>query len=118
VIFASRDAADTLSCSNEHTGGRNAVEIKNFAVGYAKFYRRSHDAGIRVYDDAGNLIETHEQACNFIMLSGCAIPIARHRLPAVIRLYSSASLKGGRLRSELWAVAGSSHAFATEFESR
>jgi len=30
------------------------------AVGYAKFYSRSHDAGIRVFDAAGNVIETHE----------------------------------------------------------
>jgi len=26
------------------------------AIGYAKFYRRSHDAVIRVYDQAGNVI--------------------------------------------------------------
>jgi hypothetical protein len=32
------------------------------AVGYAKFFSRSHDAVIRVYDTAGNLIETHEHA--------------------------------------------------------
>jgi len=31
------------------------------AIGYAKFYSRSHDAVIRVYDEAGNVIETHEQ---------------------------------------------------------
>ena len=31
------------------------------AVGYAKFYSRSHDAAIRVYDQAGKVIETHEQ---------------------------------------------------------
>src|SRR6266567_2329873 len=30
------------------------------AIGYAKFYSRSHDAVIRVYDSAGNVIETHE----------------------------------------------------------
>src|SRR5206468_12409243 len=30
------------------------------AVGYAKFRSRSHDAVIRVYDEAGNVIETHE----------------------------------------------------------
>jgi hypothetical protein len=30
------------------------------AVGYAKFYSRSH-AAIRVYDQAGKVIETHEQ---------------------------------------------------------
>ena len=28
------------------------------AIGYAKFYGRSHDAVIRVYDEAGNVIET------------------------------------------------------------
>jgi hypothetical protein len=28
-------------------------------IGYAKFFSRSHDAVIRVYDDAGNVIETH-----------------------------------------------------------
>ena len=32
------------------------------AIDYAKFFSRSHDAVIRVYDDAGNVIETHEHA--------------------------------------------------------
>jgi len=32
------------------------------AIGYAKFYSRSHDAVIRVYDEAGNVIKTHEHA--------------------------------------------------------
>ena len=35
------------------------------AIGYAKFYSRSHDAVIRVYDEAGNVIETHEHAGEF-----------------------------------------------------
>jgi hypothetical protein len=30
------------------------------AIGYAKHRSRSHDAVIRVYDAAGNVIETHE----------------------------------------------------------
>ena len=30
------------------------------AIGYASHYSRSHGAVIRVYDDAGNVIETHE----------------------------------------------------------
>jgi hypothetical protein len=30
-----------------------------------KFYSRSHDAVIRVYDEASNVIETHEQARGF-----------------------------------------------------
>jgi hypothetical protein len=29
------------------------------AIGFAKFYARSHDAVIRVYDEAGNVIESH-----------------------------------------------------------
>jgi len=35
------------------------------AVDYAKFRSRSHDAVIRVCDDAGNMIETHEHAGDF-----------------------------------------------------
>ena len=30
------------------------------AIGYAKHYSRSHDTVIRVYDGAGNVIDTHE----------------------------------------------------------
>jgi hypothetical protein len=29
------------------------------------FYSRSHDAVIRVYDEAGNVIETHEHTGDF-----------------------------------------------------
>jgi hypothetical protein len=35
------------------------------AVGYAEHFSRSHDAVIRVYDDAGNVIETHEHKGDF-----------------------------------------------------
>jgi len=35
------------------------------AVDYAKSCSRSHDAVIRVYDDAGNVIETHEHKGDF-----------------------------------------------------
>ena len=35
------------------------------AVDYAKFRGRSHDAVIRVYNAAGNVIETHEHAGDF-----------------------------------------------------
>jgi hypothetical protein len=35
------------------------------AIGCAKFYSRSYDAVIRVYDESGNVIETHEQAGDF-----------------------------------------------------
>jgi hypothetical protein len=35
------------------------------AIGYAKHRSRSHDAVIRVYDDAGNVIEKHEHKGEF-----------------------------------------------------
>jgi hypothetical protein len=35
------------------------------AIGYAKFYSRSHDAVGRVYDEAGNVTDTHEHAVIF-----------------------------------------------------
>jgi hypothetical protein len=35
------------------------------AIGFAKLFSRSHDAVIRVYDQAGNVIETHEHASEF-----------------------------------------------------
>jgi hypothetical protein len=35
------------------------------AVSYAKSFSRSHDAVIRVYDHASNVIETHEHKGDF-----------------------------------------------------
>ena len=35
------------------------------AIGYAQHSSRSHDAVIRVYDTAGDVIETHEHADDF-----------------------------------------------------
>ena len=35
------------------------------AIGYASHYSRSHDAVIRVYDETGNVIETHEHKGDF-----------------------------------------------------
>jgi hypothetical protein len=35
------------------------------AVGYAKFYSRSHGAVIRVCDEAGNIISTYEHKGEF-----------------------------------------------------
>jgi len=34
-------------------------------IDYAKFYSRSHNAVIRVYDQAGNVTETHEHTGDF-----------------------------------------------------
>ena len=35
------------------------------AIGDAKFFSRSHDAVIRVYDAAGNVIKTHEHGGDY-----------------------------------------------------
>ena len=42
--------------------GPNAVSN---AIGYASQYSRSHDAVIRVYDDAGKVTQTHEHTGDF-----------------------------------------------------
>ena len=36
------------------------------AIGYAMHRSRSHNAVIRVYDDAGNVIETHEHKGDYV----------------------------------------------------
>jgi CobQ-like glutamine amidotransferase family enzyme len=51
--------SDALPFGRLWYGEPNAVSN---AVDYAKFRSRSHDAVIRVYDDAGNVIETHKHA--------------------------------------------------------
>jgi hypothetical protein len=43
-------------------GDANAVAN---AIGYAEHFSRSHHAVIRVYDDTGNVIETHDHAGDF-----------------------------------------------------
>jgi hypothetical protein len=35
------------------------------AIGYAKFFSRAHHAVLRVYDEAGNVTETHQHAGAF-----------------------------------------------------
>jgi hypothetical protein len=42
--------------------GRLWYQEASAAVDYAKHSSRSHDAVIRVYDEAGNVIESHEHA--------------------------------------------------------
>jgi len=49
-------------------GGRlryRESNVVNHAIGYAMHRSRPHDAVIRGYDDAGNMIETHEHAGDF-----------------------------------------------------
>jgi hypothetical protein len=45
--------------------GTASTDAISNAIGYATHRSRSHDAVIRVYDEAGNVIETHEQAGDF-----------------------------------------------------
>ena len=54
--------SDALPFGRLWYDGPNAV---SGAIGYAKQYSRSHDAAIRVYDEAGNVIETHESKGHF-----------------------------------------------------
>jgi hypothetical protein len=57
--------SDALPFGRLWYGDPNAVSN---AIGYAEHRSRSHDAVIRVYDDAGNLIATHEQPGDFRIL--------------------------------------------------
>jgi hypothetical protein len=54
--------SDVLPFGHLWYGKPNAITN---AIGYPKFYSRSHDAMIRVYDEAGNVIATREQAGQF-----------------------------------------------------
>ena len=44
---------------------RHEPNAINNAIGFAKFLQRSHDAVIRVYDEDGSVIDTHEQTGEF-----------------------------------------------------
>ena len=50
-------ASDVLPFGRLWYSDTNAVAN---AIGYAEHFSRSHDALILVYDQAGNVIETHE----------------------------------------------------------
>jgi len=54
--------SDALPFSRPWYGEPNAVAN---AIGYAEHRSRSHDAVIRVYNDVGNVIETHEHKGEF-----------------------------------------------------
>jgi len=54
--------SDALPFGRLWYGEPNAIST---AIGYAKFFSRSHNAVILVYDAAGNVIETHEHAGEF-----------------------------------------------------
>jgi hypothetical protein len=59
-------------CKNKTLSGCKATNdsvwtplISGIRITEREFYSRSHDAVIRVYDEAGNVIETHEHAGDF-----------------------------------------------------
>jgi hypothetical protein len=54
--------SDALPFGGSWYAGPDAISN---AIGYTKFYSRSHDAVIRVFDADGNVIETHEHAGEF-----------------------------------------------------
>ena len=49
----------------DRTATNATVDLISGAIGYADHRSRSHDAVIRVYDDVGNVIETHEHKGDF-----------------------------------------------------
>jgi hypothetical protein len=53
-----------MCCHSAGCGTASRTAISN-AIGYARFYSRSHDDVIRVYDAAGNVIEAHELSGEF-----------------------------------------------------
>ena len=54
--------SDALPFGGLWYGEPNAISN---AIGYAKFYSRSHHAVIRVFDEAGNIVKTEEHAGDF-----------------------------------------------------
>jgi hypothetical protein len=54
--------SDALPFGRLWYDGPNAASNR---IGYASHYSRSHDAVIRVYDAAGNVIETHKHNGDF-----------------------------------------------------
>jgi hypothetical protein len=46
-------------------GSQEFLKVSGGSIGYTIHGSRSHDAVIRVSDDAGDMIETHEHKRNF-----------------------------------------------------
>jgi hypothetical protein len=61
-IFSVAPTSRAFTIFIESAGSGSA---RTHAIGDAMHYSRSHDAVIRVYDETGNVIETHEHAGDF-----------------------------------------------------
>jgi hypothetical protein len=65
-ISSSRNAVSfSLARATNRFPSRCGPNAVSNAIGSAKHRSRSHDAVIRVYDAAGNVIETHEHKGDF-----------------------------------------------------
>jgi hypothetical protein len=90
--------SDALPFSPLWYAGPNAISN---AIKYAKLSSRSHDAVIRVFNEAGKVIETHEQADDFFKprTPGSASPANISPVPAKIASAEAATtapaLSGG-----------------------
>ena len=60
-----KDHRDVDLISDVLPFGRLWYDTPDNAIGYEIHSSRSHDAAIRVYDDAGNVIETHKHTGDF-----------------------------------------------------
>jgi hypothetical protein len=84
--------SDVLSFGRLWYGEPNAVAN---AIGYAQHRSRSHDTVIRVYDDAGNVTETHEHAGEFKRVVKSSVqtasPVFSHKRKKKVSTFSHES---------------------------
>jgi hypothetical protein len=62
ILMRRRIASSTLSRRGSFTGLAAGIESQTTT---GESFSRSHDAVIRIYDETGNVIETHEHAGDF-----------------------------------------------------
>ena len=63
--MALRESRSIYPDVNKIACGQSEPNAIGNAIGWARFYSGSHDAVIRVYNDARNIIETHELKRDF-----------------------------------------------------
>jgi hypothetical protein len=97
IAGSSADHLSMTSCDQLCYGEPNAFCN---AIGYAKFRSRSHDALIRVYDEAGNVIETHENAIHRVVAAFQRREAHGRQSRSSSTTQSKAGPPGGEQRSE------------------
>ena len=80
------------------------------SIDYAKFRSRSHDAVIRVYDDAGNVIATHEHAGEFKEPATQSVVVSRTQGSKLSPQELSARIRSGLARAKAQGRRGGSAA--------